>query len=159
MDQLFSILLFAGFGLVFVVAGLVAGWFVRPTMPNAQKLETYECGEPTIGSSWVQFDLRFYIVALFYLVFDVEVALLYPWATIFRDFPWEALVLALPFLLLVILGYAYEWHAGSLEWVRRVTVNRLPTAAHCNDVWPRRSPPPSPLSPPSHLNPPPSIPS
>lgn len=136
MDQLLSILLFAGFGLIFVMAGLVAGWFVRPQMPNAQKLEIYECGEPTIGTSWVQFDLRFYIVALFYLVFDVEVALLYPWATIFREFPWQALILALPFLLLIILGYAYEWHAGSLEWVRSVGTNRLPTAPHSPEVWP-----------------------
>ena len=56
----------------------------------------YECGEPTIGESWVQFDLRFYIVALFYLVFDVEVALIYPWAVVFREFPGEACARTVP---------------------------------------------------------------
>jgi len=56
---------------------------VRPRMPNAEKLEVYECGEPTIGSSFVQFDLRFYVVALLFIIFDVEVALFFPWATVF----------------------------------------------------------------------------
>jgi len=66
----------------------------------------------------VQFDLRFYIVALFYLVFDVEVALIYPWAVNFREFPIEALVVGLPFLGIVVVGFAYEWYSGSLDWVR-----------------------------------------
>ena len=118
MQELLSIAIFLGFGLVFIFINLTVGQLVRPKLPNAEKLAIYECGEPTIGNSWVQFDLRFYIVALFYLVFDVEVALIYPWAVVFRQFPAEALVIGTPFLLLIVIGYAYEWYAGSLDWVR-----------------------------------------
>lgn len=118
MDQVLSFGLFIAFGLSFVLINLTIGRLVRPNLPNEEKLDIYECGEPTIGNSWVQFDLRFYIVALFYLVFDVEVALIYPWAVVFRDFPAEALVVGLPFIAIVVIGYAYEWYAGSLDWVR-----------------------------------------
>lgn len=118
MDQLLSIFIFLAFGFGFVAVNLIVGWFLRPNLPNEEKVAIYECGEPTVGESWVQFDLRFYIVALFYLVFDVEVALIYPWAVVFRDFPLEAAVLGAPFVGFVIVGYAYEWYSGSLEWVR-----------------------------------------
>src|SRR5512145_2069452 len=75
--------LFALTGFVFLFANLVIGWLVRPRLPNTEKLEVYECGEPTIGSSFVQFDLRFYVVALLFIIFDVEVAFFFPWATVF----------------------------------------------------------------------------
>lgn len=118
MEQLLSIFLFTAFGFLFILVNLTVGKLLRPDMPNQEKLAIYECGEPTIGSSWVQFDLRFYIVALFYLVFDVEVALIYPWAVIYREMPLPALVAGTPFLLIIVVGYAYEWYAGSLDWVR-----------------------------------------
>jgi len=75
--------LFALTGFLFLFANLVLGWLVRPRLPNVEKLEVYECGEPTIGSSFVQFDLRFYVVALLFIIFDVEVAFFFPWATVF----------------------------------------------------------------------------
>jgi len=75
--------LFVAVGGAFLALNLIVGWLVRPRMPNAEKLEVYECGEPTIGSSFVQFDLRFYVVALLFIIFDVEVALFFPWATVF----------------------------------------------------------------------------
>ena len=75
--------LFAGVGLVFLFANLLVGRFVRPANPHQEKLEIYECGEPSIGSSFVQFDLRFYVVALLFIIFDVEVAFFFPWATVF----------------------------------------------------------------------------
>lgn len=75
--------LFVGVGIVFLAANLIIGWFLRPRLPNQEKLEVYECGEPTIGSSYVQFDLRFYVVALLFIIFDVEVAFFFPWATVF----------------------------------------------------------------------------
>ncbi len=118
MEQLLSIGIFVTFGLAFVLINLSIGALVRPSLPNTEKQAIYECGEPAIGSSWVQFDLRFYIVALFYLVFDVEVALIYPWAVVFREHTMEAILLGFPFLGIVVIGYAYEWYAGSLEWVR-----------------------------------------
>jgi NADH-quinone oxidoreductase subunit A len=75
--------LFASVGIIFLFVNLLVGKFLRPSNPHAEKLEIYECGEPTIGSSFVQFDLRFYVVALVFIVFDVEVAFLFPWATAF----------------------------------------------------------------------------
>ena len=75
--------LFAGVGIVFLFANLLIGRFVRPANPSAEKGEIYECGEPAIGSSFVQFDLRFYVVALLFIVFDVEVAFFFPWAAVF----------------------------------------------------------------------------
>ena len=68
---------------MFLFVNLVVGWLVRPRLPNVEKLEVYECGEPTIGSSFVQFDLRFYVVALLFIIFDVEVAFFFPWAAVF----------------------------------------------------------------------------
>jgi NADH-quinone oxidoreductase subunit A len=75
--------LFSGVSVVFLFANLLIGRFVRPANPHEEKLEIYECGEPTIGSSFVQFDLRFYVVALLFIIFDVEVAFFFPWATVF----------------------------------------------------------------------------
>jgi NADH-quinone oxidoreductase subunit A len=75
--------LFLAIGAAFLAVNLIVGWLVRPRAPNREKLEVYECGEPTIGSSFVQFDLRFYVVALLFIIFDVEVALFFPWATVF----------------------------------------------------------------------------
>jgi NADH-quinone oxidoreductase subunit A len=75
--------LFAGVGFAFVFANLLLGRFLRADNPDVEKGEIYECGEPAIGSSFVQFDLRFYVVALIFIIFDVEVAFLFPWATVF----------------------------------------------------------------------------
>src|SRR3982750_4200266 len=85
MELLLSITIFTAFGAAFVLVNMVMGALARPQIPNPEKAAVYECGEPSIGSSWVQFDLRFYIVALVYLIFDVEVALFYPWAVIYGD--------------------------------------------------------------------------
>ncbi len=75
--------LFAAIGFGFIFVNLLVGHFLRPADPHPEKQEIYECGEPTIGSSFVQFDLRFYVVALVFIIFDVEVAFLFPWATVF----------------------------------------------------------------------------
>ena len=139
MDLLLSIGLFAAFGAIFVFANMAFGSFVRPTLPNSQKSATYECGEPTIGSSWVQFDLRFYIIALVYLVFDVEVALFYPWAVAYGDATAlgqrlgmtafevrsAALVDMLFFFGVLMVGFAYLWRFGYLDWVRSAATTSL----------------------------------
>jgi len=77
------IVLFAATGAVFLLFTLLLGRLLRANVPTPQKLETYECGEPTIGTSFVQFDLRFYVVALVFIIFEVEVAFFFPWATVF----------------------------------------------------------------------------
>jgi NADH:ubiquinone oxidoreductase subunit 3 (subunit A) len=76
-------LLFVAVGAVFIVVHLLAGRLIRPNKPGAEKGSIYECGEPTIGSAWIQFDLRFYVVALLFVIFDVEVAFFFPWAEVF----------------------------------------------------------------------------
>src|SRR5437868_9678037 len=75
--------IFALTGIAFLFANLLVGWFLRPHDPHPEKIEIYECGEPSIGSSFVQFDLRFYVVALLFIIFDVEVAFFFPWAAAF----------------------------------------------------------------------------
>src|SRR6516225_7699048 len=79
----FYLLLFILIGFGFIWVHLVAGKFFRPIKPDPEKLAIYECGEPTIGSAWVQFDLRYYVVALLFVIFDVEVAFFFPWAVVF----------------------------------------------------------------------------
>lgn len=165
--------LFALTGFLFLFANLVLGYFVRPQVPNEEKYEVYECGEPTIGSSFVQFDLRFYVVALLFIIFDVEVAFFFPWAAVFgkatqltADASPAAVASADPgvaaaagarlaelgvhdgtplnsadlaaleaparslaktsildigvFFLVLLVGFAYVWKRGDLDWVRAV---------------------------------------
>src|SRR5256712_11130677 len=84
MDLLvLSIVIFFGVGIFFLFFHLMLGKLVRPARPEPDKLTIYECGEPTIGSAWIQFDLRFYVVALLFVIFDVEVAFFFPWAVVF----------------------------------------------------------------------------
>ena len=91
---------------------------VRPAMAHPEKAAPYECGEPAIGDSWVQFDLRFYTVALVFIVFDVEVALLWPWAVVFKELGAPAFWAFLVFFTLIAIPFLYEWKSGYLNWVR-----------------------------------------
>jgi NADH-quinone oxidoreductase subunit A len=137
MELLLSISLFVAFAAAFVFINLAVGALVRPRLPNPEKAAPYECGEPTIGASWVQFDLRFYIVALVYLVFDVEVALFYPWAVAYGNAASEltqaatfalrevALVDMLFFFGVLLVGFAYLWRFGYLDWVRSAATTSL----------------------------------
>ena len=118
LELVLGMLLFAlaGFGIVF--AALLIGKIVRPTMPHPEKSTAYECGEPAIGDSWVQFDLRFYTVALVFIVFDVEVALLWPWAVVFKSMGAPAFWAFFVFFMLIAVPFLYEWKSGYLNWVR-----------------------------------------
>jgi NADH-quinone oxidoreductase subunit A len=181
--------LFAATGFLFLFANLVIGWLVRPRLPNVEKLEVYECGEPTIGSSFVQFDLRFYVVALLFIIFDVEVAFFVPWAAVFgkatelsadppaaiasdsaavaqvtgarlrelglndaptandsaglRESAGKFALMSLAdiatFFGVLLVGFAYVWKRGDLDWVRAITRER-PQPLH-------RHPPPRALEP------------
>src|SRR5437016_110375 len=175
------IALFAITGFLFLFVNLLVGWLVRPRLPNREKLEVYECGEPTIGSSFVQFDLRFYVVALLFIIFDVEIAFFFPWAAVFGkatqlaaappasvsenadgaakpepsvaairlrelglqeaaasasprdgDLRTAARELALTtfadigvFFAVLMVGFAYVWKRGDLDWVRTITRNKV----------------------------------
>src|SRR5436189_4680653 len=81
----FFLFVFTIVGVVFLFIHLLMGSVIRPRVPDAEKLTIYECGEPTIGSAWIQFDLRFYVVALLFVIFDVEVAFFFPWAVVFGN--------------------------------------------------------------------------
>src|SRR5262245_47987911 len=81
----FYLVVFLGVGTFFLFIHLMMGKVIRPAKPESEKLTIYECGEPTVGSSWIQFDLRYYVVALLFVVFDVEVAFFFPWAVVFGN--------------------------------------------------------------------------
>jgi NADH-quinone oxidoreductase subunit A len=161
-------MLFGIVAVLMLIAPLIAGWFVRPRAPNPEKDAVYECGEPTIGASVVQFDLRFYVVALLFIVFDVEVAFFFPWAVVFgkantlanerlrledrrtvsyaltgdksyqslsqreshenmaaaRKLLWIALIDLAVFFGVVLVGFAYVWGRGDLDWVRSTARQR-----------------------------------
>jgi len=158
--------LFVSVGGVFLFANLLVGKFLRPKNPTPEKLEVYECGEPTIGSAFVQFDLRFYVVALLFIIFDVEVAFFFPWAVVFGKatqllngdpspaavsqtltdlgvpaatqgavteevarntgywLAWMSLGDILVFFAVLLVGFAYVWRRGDLDWVRAVSKER-----------------------------------
>ncbi|MFA5865948.1 MAG: NADH-quinone oxidoreductase subunit A [Phycisphaerae bacterium] len=120
---LIGILLFAAAGVALGLGALLFGKLVRPRNPGGMKDEIYECGEPTVGPAWVQFDLRFYVVALLFVVFDVEIAMLYPWAVIYKSLVAQGIGVAafwemMFFFGLIVLGFLYLWRFGYLDWVR-----------------------------------------
>lgn len=112
------VLIFFIVGVLFVAAGIFAAMILRPTKPEPQKYRTYESGEVPIGGSWIRFNTRFYLVALAFLIFDVELVLLFPWAVVYRDFGWLGYIAMAVFLFILILGLAYDWAKGYLEWER-----------------------------------------
>jgi len=103
-------------GAIFVVAIVYVSKLIRPARPTKEKLTTYECGENPEGSPWIKFNIRFYVVALIFLIFDVEVVLLIPWALGYKAFGITGFLVGLIFLVLLGLGMAYEWRKGDLEW-------------------------------------------
>jgi NADH-quinone oxidoreductase subunit A len=116
-----NVLIFLGIGAFFIVFNLFMGSLIRPKNPSPEKLSTYECGEEPVGGSWIQFNIRFYIVALVFIIFDVEIVFLYPWAVVVKDlmaYGWFAFVEMMIFVSILLVGLAYAWKKGALEWVR-----------------------------------------
>ena len=118
MTDVLGIVMFVIGGTAFVLVSLTVGKIFRPRRPGQLKGEVYECGEPTVGQGQVQFDLRFYVVAMLFVIFDVEIALLYPWARVFRQFPAAAFWDLAFFVGLLLVGYAFAWRFGYLDWTR-----------------------------------------
>lgn len=116
--DLANILVYVGVAVGFLLAALIAGSIIRRRRPDPEKLATYECGEETIGSSWIQFNVRFYIIALIFLIFDVEIAFLFPWATVFRRAPILAWIEIVIFVGILVVGFVYVWRKGDLEWLK-----------------------------------------
>jgi NADH-quinone oxidoreductase subunit A len=119
-----TVLIFVLVGFVFAGIALGAAKLLRPSNPSPAKMSTYECGEVPTGPSWVRFNVRFYLIALFFLIFDVEVVFLFPWAVVFKQlYPipelgalvfWEMVI----FLGILSMGLAYIWVKGDLDWVK-----------------------------------------
>lgn len=122
-----AVLIFMIMGVLFVLFTFFVASLVAPKKPNAIKLTTYECGEEPTGNSWIQFNSRFYIIALVFLLFDVEMVFIFPWATVFgqeqliaADARWGWLSLAEMFIFvgILLLGLVYVWKKGDLEWIK-----------------------------------------
>ena len=120
-----NVLMFIGVGIGFIFVSLLLGRFLRPSIPESEKGLTYECGERPVGNAWIQFNFRFYLIALIFIIFDVEIAFMFPVAAVFRH--WleagqGALALAeiLVFVLILFLGLVYVWAKGDLKWQKRL---------------------------------------
>ena len=85
---------------------------------GGDKLESYECGELPEGSAWVKFNIRFYVIALIFLIFDVEIAFLFPWAVVYQELGLLAFIEAFLFVFILLVGFAYVWAKGDLDWVK-----------------------------------------
>lgn len=114
-------------GVVFVLGGMLTSRLLAPNRPNPEKLSTYECGEEPLGNAWGQFNMRFYVMGLVFLIFDVEILLLFPWASVFtlepllaeaRAWGWLTLIEVGIFVVILLLGLAYVWAKGDIDWIR-----------------------------------------
>ena len=113
-----QILTFIILAIVFVFAGLIVSRIIQPRKPSKEKSTTYECGEVPVGDSWIRFNIRFYVIALVFVVFDVEAVFLFPWAVVFKKMGMIALIEMFVFLLILFAGFIYLWARGDLEWIR-----------------------------------------
>lgn len=119
MHQSFApVLLYVFLGIILLGVLLFLQKLLAPSKPSLDKLDTYECGEVPEGSAWTQFNIRFYVIALIFLIFDVEVLFLFPWAVVFKDMGLLALVEMGIFLLVLIVGLIYVWKKADLNWVK-----------------------------------------
>ena len=113
----------SGLGFLLTIVGLMVVVFIlwkvlRPERQSEEKVTTYECGEDPVGSAWIQFNIRFYVFALIFVVFDVEAVFLLPWAVVFRELGALAYVEGLVFIGILAVALAYVWRKGDLSWVR-----------------------------------------
>ncbi|HXX86502.1 MAG TPA: NADH-quinone oxidoreductase subunit A [Casimicrobiaceae bacterium] len=116
LEQYFPVLLFILVGVAIGVAMLVMGSLVSPNRPDPQKLAPYECGFEAFEDARMKFDVRYYLIAILFILFDLEIAFLFPWAVVLPDIGifgfWSMMI----FLAILIIGFIYEWKKGALEW-------------------------------------------
>lgn len=104
-------------GILFVLVSLFLAWLLAPSNPTEEKLSSYECGEEKTGTAWVQYNFKYYIFALIFVIFDVEMIFLFPWAVVFRSLGIFALVEMLIFIGILMLGLFYALRKGVLKWI------------------------------------------
>jgi len=113
----FPVLLFIVLGAAFVPLNLLIGSLIRPRIDEPEKYTPYECGEESEGHLFNQFNPRFYIIALIFVVFEVELVFLFPWAVLLRGLGWYGFAVGFIFLVILLLSLVYEWGKGNLEWI------------------------------------------
>jgi NADH-quinone oxidoreductase subunit A len=116
LTRYFPILLFVFVALVFGVATLLLSYLVQPRYPEPEKLSTYECGSEPFSDARMPFPVRYYIFAMLFVIFDIEVIFLYPWAVVFTKIELIGLIEMLVFIGLFLVAYVYAWRKGALEW-------------------------------------------
>jgi NADH-quinone oxidoreductase subunit A len=126
MQGWLSILIMIGLGAGFALASVLLSSVLGPRKPSPEKLAPYECGMPAVGDARERQSVKFYLVAMIFLLFDIEVAFLYPWAMALRDLGWTGFLQVLLFMLLLLAGYVYVWRKGALDWGSDVA-GRRPT--------------------------------
>src|SRR5512145_612611 len=130
--QFANVLVFFGFALLLCGLMLGLGALLRPSNPQPSKLSTYECGEPPSGPAWINFNIRFYLVALVFVIFEVELAFVYPVVAVFKSWAERgqgafAFVELGLFLAILMVGLVYVWMKGDLEWLKRIPVEKPAT--------------------------------
>jgi len=116
LEQYFPVLLFILVGVAIGVAMLVMGSLVSPNRPDPQKLAPYECGFEAFEDARMKFDVRYYLIAILFILFDLEIAFLFPWAVVLPDIGTFGFWSMMIFLAILIIGFIYEWKKGALEW-------------------------------------------
>ena len=123
LDVYWPILILMAFGVLLVVGALVVSKIISPQKPTELKRQAYECGEDPVGNAWALFNMRFYVIGLIFIIFDVEVVFLFPWAAVYQQFIEQGdgllvLIEVLLFILILLVGFAYVWVKSDLDWVK-----------------------------------------
>lgn len=116
LGNYFPVLLFIIVGLAIGVIPLLLGWLLAPSRPDAAKLSPYECGFEAFEDARMKFDVRYYLVAILFILFDLEIAFLFPWAIVLKEIGLFGFVSMMIFLSILVAGFVYEWKKGALEW-------------------------------------------
>lgn len=116
LENYLPILLFIMVGLAFGVGPIIAGWLLAPNRPDSEKLSPYECGFEAFEDARMKFDVRYYLVAILFILFDLEIAFLFPWAIVLEELGLFGFLAMMVFLGILVVGFIYEWMKGALEW-------------------------------------------
>jgi NADH-quinone oxidoreductase subunit A len=116
LENYLPILLFILVGLAFGIVPIMAGRLLAPNKPDSQKLSPYECGFEAFEDARMKFDVRYYLVAILFILFDLEIAFLFPWAVVLEEIGMFGFVSMVIFLGILVVGFIYEWMKGALEW-------------------------------------------
>lgn len=116
LSEYLPILMLLGVALIFGLITVTLSSLIGPRNPTAEKLSPYECGIPPVGSSRDRFSIRFYLIAMLFILFDIEVVFLFPWAVVLRSLKLTGLITMGIFILVLLIGFLYVWKKGALEW-------------------------------------------